>query len=117
MMDKLNEEIIDVNELNDSNILIDLKSLLENDKKLKEENKRIDSLIQKQEEKIKVIRDCMGSCAISCTSCTGCTGSCNDNCIGSCKESCSSCTGCSGTCSDTCSGTCANSCDSSCSGH
>lgn|SRR5574344_1783651 len=116
-MDKLNEDIIKINKLDDSNIIVDLKLLLENDKKLKEENDRIDELIQTQDKKMKILRDCMDSCAISCTSCTGCTGTCSTACDGGCSNTCSSCTGCAGTCTTSCSSTCTHSCDSSCSGH
>ena len=45
---QLNEDIIKINKLDDSNIIVDLKLLLENDKKIKKENDRIDELIQTQ---------------------------------------------------------------------
>lgn len=97
------------------NIIIDLKSLLLNDKEIKEsiENKKI--ILKNNNELIKEYTNCMNACANSCS------GTCLSTCSHVCESSCSNaCSGdCSNECKDSCKGTCSSlcvSCSGDCSG-
>lgn len=108
---KLNEELSVETSITNTNIIIDLKTLLDNDKLLKENIDNKKKIVANNNILIKRYEDCAASCAGSCN------GTCKNFCTVECASSCTiACSGdCSVTCSDSCSVGCTSVC-TSCSG-
>lgn len=111
----LNDKFTIENYLSNINIIIDLKSLLTNDKRLKDSIEMKKQMLKNNDIIIKRYNDCMNNCANSCSN------TCIESCSMTCQNSCSfNCTGdCSNECKDSCKGTCSSlcvSCSGDCSG-
>lgn len=106
--------------LDTDTVILDLKSLLDNDICLSNELDSLGETIKRQNMKLENMMACKNSCAVSCTvtcadACSGsCTGACIDLCSGSCVGTCGgNCT----SCTNDCNASCGSGCDNTCSGH